>query len=234
MKKIVVMLAMSLMNVAYADNLPLTGYYAGVNTGVAFNDATVTAQQLGFTNASNTCNKNAGYSNALSGVQLGYLYQFSNAIISGVEINTTVNSEQKHTEYCNSVFNAGVYDGFTLKNQWQTSVKGRVGREETWQNNIFLPYLTAGVSMAKMGLSYQNEGGNYYSTDAAYAGWLIGAGLEWAITQHWSLRAEYTYIDYGKAIKLNIPTVYGLNDPNGNADVNLSTNTIALGLSYWV
>ena len=90
MKKIVVMLAMSLMNVAYADNLPLTGYYAGVNTGVAFNDATVTAQQLGFTNASNTCNKNAGYSNALSGVQLGYLYQFSNAIISGVEINTTM------------------------------------------------------------------------------------------------------------------------------------------------
>lgn len=233
MKKYLILTALLTLNIAHADEA-WTGLYAGANTGVAFNDAQLTAQQLGFTNASNTCNKSSGYSNALSGVQLGYLYQFANAVVSGVELNTTVNDNQKHAENCSSAFNPGVYDQFTFKNQWQTSLKGRVGYDVEWQQQTFLPYLTAGISAAKMGLAYQNEGGNYYANDAAYLGWLAGAGIEWRFAKQWSIRAEYDYLDYGKTLKLNIPTVYGLNDPNGAGYVDLGVSSVAVGLSYWV
>lgn len=228
------MVALGMASVTYAENTLWTGWYAGVDAKSSFSDAQLSSQQLGFTNPSDTCNQSSNYSIFSSGAQLGYLYQASNSFVSGVEINATVNNNQKHNFSCYSAFNPGVYDGFTLRNQMQTSVKGRVGHEETWGQYRLLPYMTAGMSIAKMGLSYQNEGGNYYNTEASYAGWLIGAGLEWAITQHWSFRVEYSYVDYGRNIKLNLPTVYGLNDPNGVANMNLSTSNIDLAVNYWV
>ena len=138
------------------------------------------------------------------------MYQFTNSFVSGIEANATFNTNQKHTLSCNSEFNPDVYDRFTFRNQLQTSIKGRVGRALNWNKNTFLPYLTAGASFANLGLTYKNEGGDYYSNTTTQAGWLIGAGIEWAFMQHWSLRAEYYYVDYGNAINLNIPSVYGL------------------------
>lgn len=48
-----------------------------------------------------------------------------------------------------------------------------------------------------MGLTYQNEVGNYCSDATAQLGSLLGAGIVWAYIQHWSLRAEYYFEDYG-------------------------------------
>jgi len=131
------------------------------------------------------------------------------------------------------VFNHDVYDQFQFKNQTQTSIKGQLGWVQDWNKHI-LPYLTAGASFANVGLTYQNEGGDYYSTTTTKPGWLIGVGVEWAFTKHWSLRSEYSFVDYGKAVNLEIPTVYGLNDPNGNAKVNLKSNNIMVAINYWI
>lgn len=229
-----VMIAMSVMGMAHADNNNWTGYYAGANAGFAFNDAQLKSQQLGFNSSSNTCNMNSDYSIFSSGVQLGYMYQFPNSYVSGIEANATINNNQNHTFSCNSKFNPNVYDRFTFRNQMQTSIKGRVGRPQDWNKSIYLPYVTAGASLVNVGLSYENEGGNYYSTTTTQLGWLIGAGVEWAFMPHWSLRAEYSYVDYGKAIELNIPTIYGLNDPNGSAKVDLSSNNIVVAINYWL
>ena len=116
----------------------------------------------------------------------------------------------------------------------QTLIKGRLGRYLNWSKNIFLPYITAGTSIANVGLTYKNEGNDYYTKNTIQPGWLIGAGLEWAFMQHWSLRAEYNYVDYGSVINLNIPSVYGLMDSNGHASVDLNSNSILLGINFWI
>lgn len=238
MKKILmipksVIIAMSMVGMAYANNNNWTGFYAGVDASLAFNDAQLTSQQLGFTSPSETCNMNSDFLTFSPGIQLGYMYQFSNAIVSGLEVNTTFNTDPNHTLSCNSEFNPNVYDRFTFRDHMQTSIKGRLGWAQHWNQNI-LPYFTAGASFANVGLTYQNEGGDYYSTSTFKPGWLIGAGVEWAFAKHWSLRTEYNFVDYGKVINLGIPTVYGLNDPNGNGNVNLRSNNIAMSINYWI
>jgi len=116
----------------------------------------------------------------------------------------------------------------------QTSIKGRLGHILNWDKNTLLPYLTAGASFANAGLTYKNEASDYYSNNTTKAGWLIGTGIEWLFKQHWSLRAEYYYVNYGKTINLKIPSIYGLLDPNGHARINLSSNNIVLSLNYWI
>jgi len=228
-----VVITMSMMGIAYADNT-WTGFYAGVNAGSAFNHVQLKSQQLGFTDTSENCNTSSDFSTFFPGIQLGFMHQFPNDLVSGIEANITVNTNQKKTFKCSCPENPDVSDRFSFRNQMQNSIKGRVGRALDWNKNILLPYLTAGVSFANVGLTYKNEGGDYYSENSTQSGWLIGAGIEWAFMQNWSLRAEYYYADYGNTIKLNIPSVYGLLDTNGHAHAELSSNNIVVAINYWI
>lgn len=239
MKKFLIMakgmtITMGLIGIAHADNNNWTGYYVGANAGFAFNNAQLTSQQLGFTSSSGTCNRSSEYSTFSPGIQLGYLHQFSNFFVSGIEANATINNDQKHPFICTSEFNSDVSDRFSFRNQMQTSIKGRVGFSQDWNKNIFLPYLAAGASFANVSLAYKNEGGDYYSNSTTHAGWLMGAGVEWAFMQHWSLRAEYDFVNYGTIINLGILAVYGLDDSNGNAKVKLRSNNFGVSVNYWI
>lgn len=238
MKKILiiaksVMLVMSMVGIAHANNT-WTGFYVGAQGGFAFNDAQLKSQQLGFTSPNEACNTSADFSSFFPGIQGGYLYQFTNAMVAGVEANFTINDNQIKTLSCHSQFNPGVYDSFEFRDQLQVSIKGRVGRDFNWYNHVLLPYLTAGVSLANLGLTYQNEGNDYYSNSKTQTGWLVGAGVEWAFMKQWSVRAEYFYVDYGNAIKVNIPSVYGLEDPEGSGQVSLRASNVMVGISYWI
>lgn len=226
-------LAMSMIGMAYADS-NWTGFYAGANAGVAFNNVQLRSQQLGFTDWDEKCNTSADAAIFFPGLQLGYAYQFANYFVTGVEANVTFNTNQKTSLNCTCDTDAYVADRFSFKNRMQTSIKGRVGRAVSWNENFLLPYLTAGASFADVGLNYQNESGDYYSNNHTQAGWLIGAGLEWAFWQTWSLRAEYFYANYASTTDLKIPSVYGLDDPNGQARADLSANNVAISLNYWL
>lgn len=232
MKKISIIAAitMSMAGIAHAE---WTGLYAGVNAEYVFNHEELKSQQLGFTAPSENYNTSSDFSTFSSGGQLGYVYQFPNTFVTGIEAGVSFNANQKNTLNSKSEFNSDVYDRFALKDRMQASIKGRVGRALSWNNNNLLPYLTAGASFADLALTYKNEGGDHYSQSTTRTGWLIGAGMEWAFMQNWSVRAEYYYVDYGNAIELNIPSVYGLVDTNGNARVNLSSNNIAVAVNYW-
>lgn len=227
------MIVLSMIGTTYADNKSWTGFYAGVNAGAEFNDAQISSNQLGFNSPSETCNKTANFSTYSSGIQFGYLYQFPNAFVTGVEANINFNHDQNYHFSCNSEFNVGVYDRFTFRQQMQSSVKGRLGRSLNGNKSI-LPYLTAGATVANVSLSYRNEGSDYYDTSTTDLGWLIGAGVEWAFREHWSLRAEYNYVDYGRVMTLDIPTVYGLFDAGGKGKVGLSSNNVMLLINYWI
>lgn len=225
-------LTMSMVGITYAENW--TGFYAGVNAGFIFNYVQLQSNQPGFTNPSGQCNHNSHFSALSPGMQLGYLHQFPNSFAAGIEADFSTNSIQSATLRCSCPYTPGVSDRFSFKNQMQRSIKGRAGRALNWNNSMILPYLTAGASFAKTGLTYSNEGNDYYSTSNTKAGWLIGAGIEWPFRKNWSLRAEYSYTGYGNAGKLNLPSVYGLLDSYGSARSDLNTNSLMVAINYWI
>lgn len=233
MKKILIMtVAMSAMSMANAGQ-HWAGFYAGLAGGVAMHDLQLNSYQPGLTSQTDACHRASDFTSLSSGALLGYTYQFANLVVSGVEADFLFNSYQNNSASCYSTINSGVYDRFTFQNQMQATIKGRVGRALIWHNRSLLPYLTAGVGLARFAATYTNEGSNYYSTSNTQPGWLLGAGIEWAFLSNWSLRAEYDYTQYG-SYNLRLPSVYGLIDPDGNARFDLSTNHVFIALNYWV
>ncbi len=211
-----------------------TGFYAGIEGGITFNDVQLRSQQLGFISPSETCNSHANFSSFYPGIQVGYMYQLTNDLISGIEANFSFYTRQQDTFSCHCDTLVNVSDRFSFRNRMQSTIKGRLGRALNWQQRTFFPYLTVGTSFTNVMLAYKNEGGDHYANRNTHAGWLVGIGLEWSLKQHWSLRAEYNYANYGKTIKLNMPNIYGLIDPNGKAHIDLNTNNINLALNYWM
>lgn len=234
-----VAIAMGMVGLVHADNSSLqldnwTGFNLGVDLSVVTNNAHLRSQQLGFTTPGEHCDTKSDLSTFSPGLQLGYTYQFANDFVGGVELGANFNANQKDILACNCSENPMVSDSFLFRNQRQSTIKGRAGRAIAWHKGKLLPYLTTGARFADTELSYQNEGDDYYLQNNTQAGWLIGAGVEWSYSKNWSLRAEYSYVDYGNTIKLRIPSVYGLIDPNGHARVNLNANTLLIAISYWL
>lgn len=235
----IMIVAMSMVGLANANNNSShsnswTGFYAGVDTGVVFNNTELRSQQLAFTNPSERCDTTSNFSSFFPGVHLGYMHQFPHYFVSGIEANVSFNTNQNNKLSCQCPDNPNVSDRFSFKNQMQSSIKGRGGPALNWNKNILLPYVTTGASFAHTGLSYKNEGGDLYAKSTTQTGWLIGGGIEWSFKHNWSLRAEYSHVDYGNMTKLKIPSVYGLVDPNGQAHIDLNTNNILVAISYWI
>lgn len=231
--------AIGIMGIAHGENAfssnffnSWTGIYAGVQTGFSVDHVQLKSQHLGFASPGENCNTSSDDASFFPGIHLGYLYQFRNDLVAGIELNGSVQQKDKLT--CHSFINPNVYDSFTFQNKLQSSVKGRVGHALQWRKKIFLPYITTGVSFAKVKLAYNNEGGDHYIQNDVKLGWLIGTGIELSLCQNWSLRSEYYYSDYGNTIKINIPSVYGLVDPNGKAAVKLSAHNVVIAISYWM
>lgn len=206
-----------------------TGYYVGPELGVAFNQADLDSNQLGFTNQNGTCNENSHFANFYPGLHIGYLHVFNSKLVLGAEGNFSYNINKDKTLECDCPTNANVTDKFSLKNRYQASLRGRIGYA---MNVGLLPFLTLGGSIADLRLNYKNEGGDHYSTNSTKTAWLIGAGLAWPISDAWSIGLEYFYSDYS-TLKMKIPSIYGLLDANGGANLRLSTNNIELSINYW-
>ncbi|MGA9008945.1 MAG: outer membrane beta-barrel protein [Xanthobacteraceae bacterium] len=67
----------------------------------------------------------------------------------------------------------------------------------------------------------------FAAASSTNAGWTLGGGLEGAITQNWTAKVEYLYVDLGK---FNC----GLNCGAGlvNDNVSFHTNILRAGVNY--
>ncbi len=107
------------------------------------------------------------------GVQAGYLWQ-SGQIVLGGEVDLQASGAED------------TFANYKFSNPWFGTVRGRVGYA---LNNILL-YGTGGLALGQ--LNVEGFGG---SESNLLGGWSLGAGLEVALTQHVSVRAEYLYAD---------------------------------------
>jgi outer membrane immunogenic protein len=67
----------------------------------------------------------------------------------------------------------------------------------------WLPYVTGGVAFGDLDfrqrISETDDFDQRRSDDGTNVGWFVGGGLQYALTRHWSVRAQYQYIDLGGA-----------------------------------
>lgn len=95
------------------------------------------------------------------------------------------------------------------------SLRGRIGHSF----GDTLVYATGGVSL---GLGMHKTGGSRKAK--VHPGWVVGGGVERALSDRWSLRGEYLYANYGKK-------TYGFS--TGNRKISYDdTHTLRVGLSY--
>jgi len=113
----------------------------------------------------------------VGGGHLGYNYQLGQFVV-GVEGDVNGSSYRGGNGIA---FSKSPIDG---------SVRGRLG----YAFDRALIYATGGVAFGDF--QYRDIGGSIpYNVRV---GWTAGGGLEYAIDNNWSLRAEYRYTDYGR------------------------------------
>lgn len=105
-----------------------------------------------------------------------------------------------------------VYDT-SVDIDWFGSLRGKLG----FDGGAFLPYLTGGLAVAGATIDYDPDVDTH-----THFGWTVGAGVEFAVSEQLSVDLLYRYSDYG--------TQTYVVDPD--ADVNLSTHTVQVGLNW--
>jgi outer membrane immunogenic protein len=168
----------------------------------------------------------------IGGAHIGYNLQYNQWVI-GLE------GSVDGTSISSSNFVGGgltVYDRANI----QGSIRARAGF--AWDR--FLIYATGGAAFTSINNNYTDALGLVtglpgVSEDISRtrSGWTVGGGIEYAVTNNWSIRAEYRYSDFGHyddypfvALVQPVPPVFG----GGSLLVqhHLTQNQVQAGFSY--
>ena len=167
---------------------------------------------------------NPRFAGALGGIQAGYDYQTGKWVF-GVEAN--INATNAHgARPCQVTFLVTCEDN----KDWIGTATARVGYA-FW--NRALLYGRAGVAYTNTTISAVCNGGAQpltritcpFSDSHSRAGWTVGFGTEFALTQNWTVRGETNYYDLGKITYNLLPTVLV-------ADVRETGFISTVGLNY--
>jgi outer membrane immunogenic protein len=102
------------------------------------------------------------------------------------------------------VFNQA--NAYNLRNSFKTNYLATVGPRIGYAFCRWLPYVTGGVAIGDLdydwdlinvGLRQAFQFRERSHKSETNAGWMIGGGLEYALTNHWRVRFQYQYVDLG-------------------------------------
>jgi outer membrane immunogenic protein len=189
-----------------------TGFYVGGHAGGLWSekhwtfipDPTITAspEPTGF----------------LGGLQAGYNFQ-SGAWVFGVEGSYSWADASARDQFTQP--GAPVYGHSTIDSL--ATLTGRVGYA-AWQRSLI--YVKGGAAwLREKHWEETTTAGNSETEAQNRAGWIVGAGLEYALPSNWSVALEYNYMDFGT--KRVLFTVF--NDLN---DIKQRVQLVKVGLNY--
>jgi outer membrane immunogenic protein len=174
-----------------------TGIYVGGQIGYAWardNISVAGSDEINFVSSTSR--------GVIGGAHLGYNLQIGQWVagiegtVDGTSLNGSVTAPGEGDE-------GEAVTGTTVgtRPNIQGSIRGRVGIAF----DRVLIYATGGAAFAGIKNNYTDTGGN--ATDIigitegiskTRSGWTVGGGIAYAITNNWSLRAEYRYSDFGR------------------------------------
>lgn len=171
-----------------------TGFYMGAQVGYAFgHDDTQYAFFGGGPIVGSASNSPSGI---IGGLHAGYNWQvpWAGSLNSGFVLGLEGDLEGSSYQHSASIANADLLAGgmANVRAEVFGSVRGRLG----FAVDHTLFYATGGVAVTSFrNLTTAVAGADGDWTDKA--GWTGGGGVEYAVNDHWSIRAEYRYDDYG-------------------------------------
>ena len=138
-----------------------------------------------------------------AGGLLGYNFQW-NCWVVGLEADAGYlwarTSRDTGTLFFPSENVGPVHIRSSFKTHYLVTVAPRIG----YAFGRWLPYVTGGLALGDLDYeqeivflprdAFSFEGEHHTRTNA---GWMAGGGLQYALTDHWSLRFQYQYIDLG-------------------------------------
>lgn len=210
-----------------------TGGYLGVHGGIGVGDVESTPTALSIpglfvgpipAGIASFFSSDFEMAGATYGGHLGYNFQTGNFVI-GLE-----------GSYSGSSINGDGPAGIGLivadgEVDWMASISGRVG----YAMDRSLVYVKAGVTWADIESAVRLGGITVMNGEETHVGWNVGLGFEHAFTQNLTFRIEYAHIDLGSenhTLTYNgalgaAPVPISL-----NADVDMTVDTINIGVSY--
>lgn len=176
-------------------------------------------------------------SGGLGGVQVGYNWQLSNNVVFGLEGDVSFGSVKEKW------IDDNPFSGYWTEDK--VDVSGTVRARLGYAFDRFLPYVTGGLAIVntkhELGCSAAfavapgscNGGPRQQFTVSksdTSTGYVIGAGMEFAVTNNWTVRAEYLYTDIGT----NDVTLLDPNWPGAISQRKFDTNfsTVRFGVNY--
>ncbi len=182
-------LALGVTGAHAGDMLDWTGPYAGVNAGVAILDGDASlVTGGGFGGFSGTLDlSDTGFT---GGAQLGWNWQH-NEFVFGLEADINyVDVDDKF-----SFFNGKGTSTLRADYDWFATVRGRLG----WATDSSLIYVTGGLALIDSDLRGTQAGGlgiAAASDSEVLIGGTIGGGIEYSLSNSWSAKAEYLYMNF--------------------------------------
>lgn len=195
---------------AYEQRSRWDGFYLGLNGGYSFGDTR---------DASFDFNNMPGVAGAMDaegwmgGGQIGYNAVFGRMLvgveadIQGADINDTASNGFGTVSTDIDLFG---------------TVRGRLG----FVADRMLIYATAGYAWANVDVDLGVPGTTFTSSDTLN-GYVVGGGIEYALSNNWSVKAEYNYVD------LESVNVVGFDGGDRFAThVDPDFHAVRLGLNY--
>lgn len=178
-----------------------TGVYIGGQIGYAWSSGSNNFNGFDpFTGVAFVTNAGGNPNGVIGGANVGYNYQINQWVL-GLEGSVDGTSLSN-----TALATVPVFGGISTVSAHSTadiqgSIRGRLGI--AWDRALI--YATGGVAFGGF-----NTDLNVFGTDAIGApifgstnisttrvGWTVGGGIQYAVTNNWSVRAEYRYTDWG-------------------------------------
>jgi outer membrane immunogenic protein len=231
-----------------------SGFYLGVNGGLGANGGKSKLSMKGVSTApdalivaGSTC-LDVGCvatlpGTAFGGGQIGYNLQ-RGSLLFGLEADLQAGSTGTgKTTFTNATNTYSASADSTL--DWFGTLRGRLGMV---YNDTSLIYFTGGLAFGSAsgrvtaGLSEAAPdtdtfaGSASNSSSKTLTGYVLGGGIEHAFTPSWSMKAEYQYLQLGKAAPLTSSVSDTLPDDTTTATLNSDHNyhTLRMGLNYHI
>lgn len=210
----------AMSGVAFAADAPVqpnvfqwSGFYAGAHVGGTWLKGNMTAYTP-YNSYSGFGVSGLNDGSFAGGVQLGYDHQVGN-IVLGVAADATFMDINKSS----SDDAPGTL--FWRKLNWTATVTPRIGYAF---DNIMI-YGKGGLALGGFEVGHDQNGTNI-SSKKTQIGYVLGAGVEYAMARNWTMNLEYDYMNFGND-SIHV---------NGSPDISIEqggdVHAVKLGLNY--
>jgi outer membrane immunogenic protein len=228
---------------------PWSGIYGGVLLGGAWGEGSITRSVSGgngsvvipptdvtLINATSVHTTNhAGFT---GGGELGYNYKAGSLLLGAETDFTAVDTDQTTTSTVQSPLLITPPLVYTLdekaQTDWMWTIRGRIG----YVAGPLLLYGTAGFALSeiKVKLNFADNltPPNVIASDnsSTRAGWVVGGGVGYALSQNWSVKTEFLYADFG-GITTGATSANGYVTLNTHSDIHPILVRLGIDYRFW-